>query len=139
MLVGWGRQEVDAAVQAHEHLVVAHAQPVAVVQLYRTDREGRFLGLVDVDTVRARVLEPEHAAAVFNLAVMARENTLGIGQDPVVVRRTTDRPAIDAEDPRALLAQVPVVVADDAELDRHRFQSPSLPNPQPARRRGLTL
>jgi hypothetical protein len=118
-LLAGRRQEIGALVDTHDDFVVAEAQPVAIGEFDRSGFGGRRLRVVDEDAVGADVLYPVGAAAELDLAVVAGNDALGIGQDPVVVGGATDAAAIDAEHATALLAELTMLVADDSQFDGH--------------------
>ena len=70
MQLGCRRQEIDAVVQAHQDLVVAEAQPVAVLQRHRSGLRDRIVRFVDEHAVRALVAQPVGAAAILDVAVV---------------------------------------------------------------------
>jgi hypothetical protein len=98
---------------------VAEQHPVAVLELERPAGGHRLLRLVHEHAVGAGVPDPERATAILDLAVMTGDDTTWIRQHPVVVGRAADGAAVHAEHARALLAELAVLVADDAELDGH--------------------
>ena len=61
----------------------------------------------------------------------ARYEAVRVGQDPVVLKRSADRPAFLAEDPDGVVAHEVAVLRDYFELQRHdngilqRIQRPS--------------
>jgi hypothetical protein len=119
VLVARRRQEVDAAVDADQDVIVAHPQSVPVAQLDLAGHRGGLVCVVDEDAVGAGVDQPVLAAVELHLEVMARHDAARIGQHPVVVRGAADVAAIDAENPRAVLAEFTVVFADDSKFDGH--------------------
>ncbi len=91
------RQEIDAIVEADEDVVVAHAQPVAIVQLDTTRVRGRLVRVIDEDAVRAGVDQPVLAAVELHFEMMAGNHATRVGQDPVVAGRTSNGATVHAE------------------------------------------
>jgi len=109
-----GRQEVGPRINAHEQFVLAKAKPVAILQFDRSRVRRRVFVFVHEYAIRARVAQPVGAVAELDLAVVAGDDALLVGQHPVIVRCTADRSAIHTEDARAVLAEFAILVADDA-------------------------
>ncbi len=108
------RQEIDARIHADQDFVVTQAQAVAVTQ-FDTTLVGRgIVGVVHEHAIGARIAEPEAAAVILHLEMMARDHPLRIGQYPVIVGRAAHGAAVDAKYARPVRTEFAVLLADDS-------------------------
>src|SRR6185369_4931091 len=104
--------------------VVADLDPVAVAQPVRLADPPRVL--VDESAVGRDVAQPVAAVLVADLAMLARDHAIGIGQDPVEVLVAADIEAALAAD---LEAHRPAVRQGgdvlDRQTQRHSTEAPA--------------
>ena len=108
-----------ALVDMNLEFEVAHAHAIAVEQAARVALADRFAFVVHVHAVAAHVGEVIHAAAVVDRGMAARDVAVRVGQDPVVLQRTTDCAALLVELAHVVVAHKIAVFGDDFDLQRH--------------------
>ena len=86
-----GDFEAVVAVELDLDLEIAEVQRVAVEQAPRVAAADRRILVIDVDTVRTQVGQVVNPAPAVHGRVLARDVSIGIRQDPVVVQRAADR------------------------------------------------
>ena len=84
-----------------------------------TSANDSFLRRVHEHAIPARVLDVELAVQEPDDGVPPRH--IGVGEDPVVVGETADRPSLDAEDLPACGAQCARLRSHDFQREDHRM------------------
>src|SRR6185369_11528385 len=101
------------------HVILTEAQDVAALELVRILAAERSLIVVDIGAVAGGVLQ-QVAALVEDDACMASGYVSHvIRQHPIVLGGTSNAPARNSKDERALLAHSVAMIADDAQPERH--------------------
>ncbi len=115
-------------VQGDDDVILADPHDVAVLQADsgRCALAQRFFLVVDENAVRAQVLEVEVSLAKLHARVMGGHIPEWIGQHPIVVGRAADAAAVGTENDCAAITQMPPMIADDSQADRHDSPTGSL-------------
>src|SRR3984893_2718328 len=81
-------------------------------------REGPLV-VVDEDSVGAQIFQEILPVAVFHASVMRRDVAQGIGQYPIVIRRTAYASAVDGKYDAAAIPKQASMITDDTQPKRH--------------------
>ena len=129
-----GHFQVLAFVDGGENFEVTEVQMVSVEQAPWLAFADRFAFIIDVNAVGADVDDVVNPAFAVDRSVLAGNEFVRIGEDPVIVQGPADSAAFRPELAHRIVADDLPVFADDFQFERHTRPVTSPPHANPAAR-----
>ena len=96
------------------------ADPIAVMQLDCVSPSDGRPGSVNINTIAARIGEPERTIPELDAAVLRGDVSVRVGQHPVAIGCTANVATLLAKSADPWFDEIPAGILDDAQLETHR-------------------